>query len=105
MDGMKALAQRDNVVCKISGIVASARKDWKVADLAPIVRYSLETFGPERTMFAGDWPVCTLAASFRQWVDALKQIVREMGMSLANQRKLFHDNAVKFYALKDKPRD
>lgn len=105
MDGMKALAQRDNVVCKISGIVASARKDWKVADLAPIVRYSLETFGPERTMFAGDWPVCTLAASFRQWVDALKQIVREMGMSPANQRKLFHDNAVKFYALKDKPRD
>ncbi len=103
MDGLKALAQRANVVCKISGIIATARKDWKVADLAPNMRYAMETFGPERTMFAGDWPVCTLTATFKQWVDALNEIVREMGMSLADQKKLFHDNAVKFYGLKDKP--
>jgi predicted TIM-barrel fold metal-dependent hydrolase len=101
--GMEALAQRPNTICKISGIVASAKKDWKVADLAPIVRFSLETFGPDRTIFAGDWPVCTLAASFAQWVGALKEIVQDMGMSLEVQKKLFHDNAVKFYALKDKP--
>jgi predicted TIM-barrel fold metal-dependent hydrolase len=101
-DGMKALAQRDNVVCKISGIVVTARKDWKAADLAPNMRFSMETFGPDRRMFAGDWPVCTLRASFAQWVGALKEIVREMGMSLADQKKLFHDNAVRFYALKDK---
>lgn len=102
MDGMKALAQRENVVCKISGIIASARKDWKVADLAPTMRFAMETFGPDRTMFAGDWPVCTLRATFSQWVGALKEIVTDMGMSPANQKKLFHDNAVKFYALKDK---
>lgn len=101
-DGMKALAQRDNVVCKISGIVVTARKDWKPADLAPNMRFSMETFGPERRMFAGDWPVCTLRASFAQWVNALKEIVREMGMSPTDQKKLFHDNAVRFYALKDK---
>lgn len=102
MDGMKALAQRSNVVCKISGIVASAKKDWKPADLAPIVRFSIDTFGRDRTMFAGDWPVCTLTATFAQWVSALKEIVRDMGMSLADQKKLCHDNAVKFYGLKDK---
>jgi predicted TIM-barrel fold metal-dependent hydrolase len=62
----------------------------------------METFGPDRRMFAGDWPVCTLRASFRQWVTALKEIVRNMGMSLADQKKLFHDNAVKFHSLKDK---
>ena len=102
MDGMKALAQRDNVVCKISGIIASAKKDWKVADLEPNMRFSMETFGPDRRMFAGDWPVCTLTASFRQWVTALKEIVRNMNMPLADQKKLFHDNAVKFYGLKEK---
>jgi predicted TIM-barrel fold metal-dependent hydrolase len=103
MDGMKALAQRDNVVCKISGIIASARKDWKVADLAPNMRFAMETFGPDRRMFAGDWPVCLTTATLKQWVEALKEIVRDMGMSPADQRKLFHDNAVRFYGLKDKP--
>jgi predicted TIM-barrel fold metal-dependent hydrolase len=102
MDGMKALAQHDNVVCKISGIVVTAREDWKPADLAPNMRFSMETFGPDRRMFAGDWPVCTLRTSFRQWVTALKEIVRDMQMPLADQKKLFHDNAVRFYGLKDK---
>jgi L-fuconolactonase len=102
MDGMQALAQHDNVVCKISGIIVTANKDWKPADLEPNMRFSMETFGPDRRMFAGDWPVCTLRASFQQWVNALKEIVRGMNMSLADQKKLFHDNAVKFYGLKDK---
>jgi predicted TIM-barrel fold metal-dependent hydrolase len=102
MDGMKALAQHDNVVCKISGIIVTAKEDWKAADLAPNMRFSMETFGPDRRIFAGDWPVCTLRASFRQWVTALKEIVREMNMPLADQKKLFHDNAVRFYGLKDK---
>jgi len=100
MDGMKALAQRDNVICKVSGIVASAKEDWKPADLEPNIRFTLDTFGPDRVMFAGDWPVCTLRATFRQWVDALKSIVKSD--SPANQKKLFHDNAVTFYGLKDK---
>lgn len=102
-DGMKALAQRPNTVCKISGIVASASENWKPAELQPVVQFSMETFGPDRRMFAGDWPVCTLRASFAQWVAALKEIVANMGLSAADQKKLFHDNAVKFYGLKDKP--
>lgn len=102
MDGMKALAQHDNVVCKISGIIVTAKKDWKAADLAPNMQFSMETFGPDRRMFAGDWPVCTLRASYRQWVTALKEIVRDMHMPQADQKKLFHENAVKFYGLKDK---
>jgi len=100
MDGMKALAQRENTICKVSGIVASAKEDWKPADLEPNIRFTLDTFGPDRVMFAGDWPVCTLRATFRQWVDALKSIVKNDPP--ANQKKLFHDNGVKFYGLKDK---
>jgi predicted TIM-barrel fold metal-dependent hydrolase len=36
-------------------------------------------------------------------VGALKQMAAGMGMSVADQRKLFHDNAVRFYGLVDKP--
>ncbi len=92
------LAQRKHVVCKISGIVASAPPgQWSAEDLAPIVRHCLESFGPDRVMFGGDWPVCTRAATFRQWAAALWAIVRDRPEE-AN-RKLFADNALRFYGL------
>lgn len=94
---MDRLARFKNIVCKVSGIVAEARPKWTPEHLAPVINHTLRAFGPERVMFAGDWPVCTLRATFRQWLDALKAIVRER--PVAEQRRLFHDNAVRFYGL------
>jgi predicted TIM-barrel fold metal-dependent hydrolase len=92
------VARRKNVVCKVSGIVASARRgQWTADDLAPFVKHTLDVFGPDRVMFGGDWPVCTLAATFRQWFEALGAIVHER--SDLERRKLFHDNAVRVYGL------
>ena len=51
----------------------------------------------DRVIFAGDWPVCTLTAPFGGWLNALKEIVRQRPVSF--QKKLFHDNAVRFYEL------
>lgn len=98
--GISELAKRPNVVCKISGIVASASENWQPTDLAPVVNHSMDSFGEDRIMFAGDWPVCLLRSSFEKWVTALKSIVRDRSDSF--QRKLFHDNALKFYGLTDK---
>jgi predicted TIM-barrel fold metal-dependent hydrolase len=92
------LAKRKNLICKVSGIIASARPGkWTADDLAPIVNPVLDSFGPERVIFAGDWPVCTLAASLAQWIEALRSIVRERKAD--EQKKLFHDNAIHFYGL------
>ncbi|MCE9534542.1 MAG: amidohydrolase family protein [Planctomycetes bacterium] len=95
---MELLGKKKNLVCKVSGIVASADKDkWGPADLAPLVNHTIESFGWDRVMFGGDWPVCTLAASYKQWVDALKEIVKDRKDE--EKLKLFHDNAAKFYGL------
>jgi L-fuconolactonase len=91
------LARRPNVIAKVSGIVAGARQDWTPADLAPFVNHVLTCFGPERVIFASDWPVCTLRATLHQWVLALKEIVADW--PVAEQRALFHDNAARFYSL------
>jgi predicted TIM-barrel fold metal-dependent hydrolase len=96
--GMAAVAERKNVVCKVSGIVASARPgQWTADDLAPIVNFTVEAFGKERVMFGGDWPVCTQVGTFKQWLSALQSIVKNR--SEEQQRKLFHDNAVRVYGL------
>lgn len=92
------VARRKNVVCKISGIVASAKPDtWSADDLAPIILHCAEVFGKDRIMFASDWPVCTMTATYRHWVEALQSIVQHW--SEADKRKLFHDNAIRFYEL------
>lgn len=96
--GIARLARHQRVVCKISGIVARMPRDgWSPDDLAPVVDHCLDTFGPDRVVFGSDWPVCTRGATLRQWVEALKEIV--CTRPAAEQRKLFHDNAVRFYGL------
>lgn len=92
------LAKRRNVICKISGIVARAPKaSWTSDDLAPIINHCLEAFGPRRVIFGSDWPVCTRVATLRQWVTALKEVIR--ARPEADQRKLLSENAARFYAL------
>jgi L-fuconolactonase len=92
------LARRRNVVCKVSGIVASTRgRSWRPDDLAPVINHVLKEFGPDRVVFGGDWPVCTLGARLADWVKALREVVANR--SEADQRKLFHDNAVRVYRL------
>ena len=66
---IELLASKKNVICKISGIVVSAPKDnWGPETLAPIINHCLDSFGPDRVIFGGDWPVCRLVASYKQWV-------------------------------------
>lgn len=96
--GIDAVAARPNVDCKISGIVASAREGWKPADLAPIINHCAHAFGPDRIVWASDWPVCTMRASLRQWLTAAREVTSTWPE--ADRRKLFHDNAIRVYGLK-----
>jgi predicted TIM-barrel fold metal-dependent hydrolase len=91
------MAKRKNVICKISGIVGSVPPKWSADDLAPVINHCLDSFGPDRVVFGGDWPVCTKGATYRQWVEALREVIRPRSES--QQRKLLSENAIKFYGL------
>ena len=92
------LASLPHVVCKISGAVTEADpENWQPDDLAPYILHALDVFGEDRVMFGGDWPVATLASSYRRWVDALDQITADLGESA--KRKLWAENARRFYRL------
>ncbi len=93
---MKAIASKVNVVCKISGIVTRAPGYTLTAkNLAPAVNHCIDIFGPDRVMFASDWPVCLKSMEMQNWVNILKRIV--MKRPYEDQKKLFHDNAIKYY--------
>jgi L-fuconolactonase len=93
-----SLARRPNVACKISGIIVTAKPgEWDAEDLAPIVLHCAGAFGPDRIVFGGDWPVCTLTAPLREWISALRQIISSWPED--RRRKLLHDNALRVYRL------
>ncbi len=72
------LAARPNLAVKLSGLVTEADWDhWTPDDLRPAVDVLLNEFGPERTMFGSDWPVCLLAAGYDEVLDSVLRTVPE----------------------------
>lgn len=98
--GMLELASYPNVAaCKVSGIVVNTDiPNWKVEDLRPAVEHVIASFGWDRVMFGSDWPVCTLAASYQQWFDALNFLLKDA--TEENRQKLFRENAERVYRLR-----
>jgi L-fuconolactonase len=75
-EALAPFSHHANVSCKLSGLVTEADwKSWTPEQLEPYVRRVVGWFGPERCMFGSDWPVCLLAASYSQVIDALQQVV------------------------------
>jgi L-fuconolactonase len=96
--GVAALAARENVVCKLSGLVTEADwSGWEVGHLRRYVDHVLDVFGPERLLFGSDWPVCELAASYELVLDAA--IALTGSLSDAERLAVFEHNARTVYGL------
>jgi predicted TIM-barrel fold metal-dependent hydrolase len=95
-EAMARLAACPNVAVKISGL-GQPGKAWTVGANAPIVRDTIAIFGVERCMFASNFPVDGLCASFDTIYAGFKTIVADLDP--ADQRRLLHDNSVRFYRL------
>ncbi len=71
--GLGRLGAAGNVWCKISGLVTEAQwAGWTVRQLAPYVDHALTVFGADRLIFGSDWPVCELAATYAEVVQATR---------------------------------
>ncbi len=97
MHDVAVLGEHEHVVCKISGAVESAPPEWEPDTLATVVNHCLDSFGPDRVVSAGNWPVCTLAASFADWASALREIISDRPQG--DQQKLLSGNAKRIYRL------
>lgn len=91
---MEEFAEQPNTAVKISGICMPGEK-W-TADLnRDVVLRTIEIFGVDRCMFASNFPVDSLWATFDDIFDGFKSITAHFPQ--ADRLKLFHDNAMAFY--------
>jgi len=89
---MTELARLPNVMVKISGLGnldAPAQRE--------VIGTVLELYGPRRAMFASNYPVDSLRASYDEIYQHFDDATR--GLSMAERRGLFHDNAVRIYRM------
>jgi L-fuconolactonase len=98
-EDVKDLARYPNMWIKLSDLPPYAASNWTPADLRPYIEATLEAFGPERTIYAGDYPILLQATTMTQWVEALDAAFADLGLSEAETRKIYRDNANRFYRL------
>ncbi|GEN26080.1 hypothetical protein HCU01_40290 [Halomonas cupida] len=95
-EAMSAVARQPNVAVKISGIGVPG-SPWTVELNRRVVLETIDCFGVERCMFASNFPVDSLVASFSTLFEGFMTITESFSES--ERLKLFHDNAVRFYRM------
>ncbi len=77
--GIDAMAAFPNVVVKLSGITTyCAPGTASVSLIRPYVDHLLHTFGPDRMLWGGDWPVVNLGADLPAWIDMTRALLADL---------------------------
>ena len=98
-ESLHELAHRENVWCKVSGVVTEANwENWTLDTLRPYLDVVVHAFSAERLMVGSDWPVCLVATGYTRWFDLLRTYFTEFTQT--ERDAIFGGNAVSVYGLK-----
>ena len=105
--GITKLGRMPNVYCKLSGLIGAQGGtetctgvgDWTPDAQRETILHCLRSFPPERLMFGGDWPVCTLSAPIGAWIEGCARLIREAQFTAEQQAWVWEKSAVKCYRL------
>jgi predicted TIM-barrel fold metal-dependent hydrolase len=93
--GMAALAGRgENVTCKLSGL-AMPMQSMDAEAFAPWIGHAIELFGPDRCMFASNFPVDGMHGTFDDLYTCYDELTADLDD--ATRDKLFAGNAERIY--------
>ncbi|MGJ8627978.1 MAG: amidohydrolase family protein [Sulfitobacter sp.] len=90
-----AIAEESEAFCKLSGLLTEAGNDWTTTNLSPYIAHLLNEFGPKRLVWGSDWPVLTIAAEYRTWVELAKSFILNDSAKAA----VFGSNAANLYRI------
>jgi L-fuconolactonase len=95
---LRRAAEHDNVYAKVSGLNTAADwETWTADDLRPYVDHAIETFGVERLMYGGDWPISVLAGGYTKvWRETERLLA---GLDAREREWILADTATAFYRL------
>lgn len=95
-EALEQVAAYHQVVLKLSGLGINGEQ-WRLDDNSWLIRTALEIFGPDRCMFASNFPVDGLVTDLDTLWSAFKQLSSHLSPS--EKLAVFCDNALRFYRL------
>ena len=96
--GIRELAQREHVSCKLSGVLTEVRGDsWDPDLIRPYFETICQAFGPQRVMFGSDWPVCLLRSTYAEWTQLAAKLAEPL--SADEQAAFWGGNAARIYGI------
>ena len=93
---LECIAEEPNVAIKISDIGMPGMA-WTVSANRRLILDTIGIFGADRCMFASNYPVARMGGSYQEIFRGFMTITA--GLPEPDRRKLFHDNAVRYYRL------
>jgi L-fuconolactonase len=97
---LRRAAENPLVYAKVSGLYPSSGDltDWHADDVAPALDFALETFGAQRLMYGGDWPISVLAGGYLKVWGELSTLFDQLA---ADERDaIVRGTATDFYRLR-----
>ncbi len=95
-DALTSMAAFPNLHVKLSGL-GMYSNGVTYAQARQVIRDTIQIFGIERTIYGSNFPLEKLHASYQDFFKIYRAVLAEY--TDAEQRKVLHDNAVKFYRL------
>lgn len=72
---MEKLAVAPNVTCKLSGLLTELTPAGTRDDVARATGVLFDLFGADRLVWGSDWPVLTLAGTYRDWFALAREAI------------------------------
>jgi L-fuconolactonase len=94
---MTALASEPNVTVKFSGIMWRLPNHWRNGLLHQAFDHLLETFGPDRLMWASDWPHLEAHSNYAEWTGLSGDYLSRL--SETEQDAIYGGTATRVYKL------
>ncbi len=97
-DQISEIASCENVCVKVSGLFTEANwKSWTTQTFKPYLDHILKSFTPARMMFGSDWPVCLLAATYKDTIELMEDFTKDFSKS--EQESFWAETAKRVYKL------
>ncbi|MEO9229621.1 MAG: amidohydrolase family protein [Devosia sp.] len=97
-EALRQLAGAPNAALKVSGL-GQAGRPWSAADNRGVVLDAIDIFGPDRVMFASNFPVDSLVGSFETIFSGFREITS--GFPELTRDAMFRGNAMRIYRISE----
>ena len=93
---LREVARRPNTVAKVSGLQMPGQP-FTVDALRPVWELALETFGPARLMYGGDWPMTVPAGGYQPHWAVVSELIGEL--TADEQARVLYRTAADVYGI------